>query len=180
MSDGPERIFVMNKPAMPPLIVSQFHADGGCPDPSMMPEIATEYIRLDLHTAEIAARGARIAELEYDLATIRAAIAEKGGTEHAPTEWAYLRACEVIREKAARIAELEAQRDEAIALCKKAQKGHNVALDLAENALTNLRELVAKNAHSMTKTQEAAVKVCPICDIADCHHIRGQNAVNLP
>ena len=100
-------------------------------------DTGAEYIRLDLHTADIAIRDMRIAELE-------------------------------------------AQRDEAIALCKKAQKGHNVALDLAENALTNLRELVAKNAHSMTKTQEADVKVCPICDIADCHHIRGQNAVNLP
>jgi hypothetical protein len=60
-----------------------------------------------------ASRIARITDLEVmvitqaaELARVRAAIAVKGGTEHAPTEWAYLKACETIRSRDRRIAAL--------------------------------------------------------------------------
>ena len=43
---------------------------------------------------------------ELELARLRAAIAVKGGTEHAPTEWAYVKACDTIRSRDARIAAL--------------------------------------------------------------------------
>jgi hypothetical protein len=53
----------------------------------------------------------RLAEVEGTLSVLRKAIEEKGGTEHAPTLWAYDQACAALHKKTARLAEVEAQRD---------------------------------------------------------------------
>lgn len=57
--------------------------------------------------AALATRDAEIARVQDDLDRIKEAIRIKGGTEHAPTEWAYLKSCEVIDAHKARVVDLE-------------------------------------------------------------------------
>lgn len=65
----------------------------------------------------LAAQGilARLTAAEADLRRIRAAIASKGGSEHAPIEWAYEQACAALDKHRARADAAEAERDAAIA-----------------------------------------------------------------
>ena len=62
---------------------------------------------------------------EAELTQIKEAIAVKGGTEHAPTEWAYLEVCETLRKTKA---ERDAMRGvvEAARRLRDGIKGHHV------------------------------------------------------